>query len=267
MKKYLSFFRIRFLNGLQYRAAAYAGIATQFTWAMIELLMYSAFYRSNPSAIPMEMSQLTSYIWMRQALLGLFMTWYYDSDIIDLVTSGNVAYELCRPIDIYTMWFIKNLATRVARATLRCMPILIFSLFLPHNYGLNPPNDLKSFILFIISVTLGTGLSVSFIMLIYISSFYTISSLGMRIIATNIMSFMSGEMIPLPFLPDSIRKIITLFPFASMQNTPFLIYTGVYAHNEAISMILLQIVWLTIVLSVGKLWIDTALKKVVVQGG
>lgn len=30
MRKYISFFRIRFINGLQYRAAAYAGIATQF---------------------------------------------------------------------------------------------------------------------------------------------------------------------------------------------------------------------------------------------
>ena len=32
MKKYLSFFRIRFIAGLQYRAAAWAGIATQFAW-------------------------------------------------------------------------------------------------------------------------------------------------------------------------------------------------------------------------------------------
>ncbi|AGI39710.1 hypothetical protein Clst_1656 [Thermoclostridium stercorarium subsp. stercorarium DSM 8532] len=32
MKKYISFFRIRFINGLQYRSAAYAGIMTQFAW-------------------------------------------------------------------------------------------------------------------------------------------------------------------------------------------------------------------------------------------
>lgn len=32
MKKYLSFFRLRFVNGIQYRAAALAGIVTQFAW-------------------------------------------------------------------------------------------------------------------------------------------------------------------------------------------------------------------------------------------
>ena len=32
MRAYRSFFRIRFSNGLQYRAAALAGVVTQFFW-------------------------------------------------------------------------------------------------------------------------------------------------------------------------------------------------------------------------------------------
>ena len=215
----------------------------------------------------MEMNQLTSYIWLRQALLSLFMTWYYDNDILELVTSGNVAYELCRPVDIYTMWFLKNAATRVSRAVLRCMPIIIFSLFLPNNIGLSLPADWLALILFLISVVLGSMLSISFIMLIYISTFYTLSSLGIRIVAVNIAAFLSGELIPLPFLPDSLRNVITLLPFASMQNTPFLIYNGVYGHVESLNMILIQLFWLTFIFGAGKLWIGGAVKKVVVQGG
>ena len=40
MKKYLSFFRLRFNTGLQYRAAALAGIVTQFFWGC---LLYTSF--------------------------------------------------------------------------------------------------------------------------------------------------------------------------------------------------------------------------------
>ena len=40
MKKYLSFFRLRFITGLQYRTAALAGIATQFFWEL---------WKSSPS--------------------------------------------------------------------------------------------------------------------------------------------------------------------------------------------------------------------------
>ena len=50
MNKYLSFFRLRFVNSLQYRSAAFAGIATQFFWGLMELLLFSAFYRAGDTA-------------------------------------------------------------------------------------------------------------------------------------------------------------------------------------------------------------------------
>ena len=48
MRKYLSFFRIRFSMGLQYRAAAAAGIVTQFVWGGMEVLVFRAFYPLQP---------------------------------------------------------------------------------------------------------------------------------------------------------------------------------------------------------------------------
>ena len=36
----------RFATGLQYRAAAAAGIVTQFVWGLMELLLYKAFYET-----------------------------------------------------------------------------------------------------------------------------------------------------------------------------------------------------------------------------
>lgn len=65
MKKYRAFFRIRFLNSLQYRAAALAGVSTQFAWGFMEILAFVAFYRADPSAFPMGLSQIASYIWLQ----------------------------------------------------------------------------------------------------------------------------------------------------------------------------------------------------------
>ena len=66
MKKYLSFFKLRFAMGLQYRAAALAGIVTQFAWGFLEILMFRAFYRADASAFPIDFSALSSYIWLQQ---------------------------------------------------------------------------------------------------------------------------------------------------------------------------------------------------------
>ena len=54
MRKYLAFFRLRFSMGLQYRAAAVAGIVTQFFWGAMELLAFRAFYQADPGAFPMS---------------------------------------------------------------------------------------------------------------------------------------------------------------------------------------------------------------------
>ena len=50
--QYLTLFRIRFIAGLQYRAAALAGIMTQFAWGGMTVLLYRAFYQSDPAAFP-----------------------------------------------------------------------------------------------------------------------------------------------------------------------------------------------------------------------
>lgn len=71
MKKYLSFFRLRFITGLQYRTAALAGIATQFFWGAMEILTFRAFYQSDPASFPMTLQATSSYIWIQQAFLVL----------------------------------------------------------------------------------------------------------------------------------------------------------------------------------------------------
>lgn len=142
MKKYLAFFKMRFIAGLQYRAAAAAGILTQFAWGFLTIQMYAAFYRTNPSAFPMQFSELSSYIWLQQAFLALYMPWYYDKDILEMISSGAVAYELVRPVDLYNMWFLRIMSVRVSRVVLRCIPILIVAAFLPKQYGIGLPYEI-----------------------------------------------------------------------------------------------------------------------------
>jgi len=264
MKKYLSFFTIRLVNGLQYRAAAIAGIVTQFAWGGMTLLMFRAFYNYNLGAFPMTFPELSSYIWLQQAFLALYMPWYFDNDIFNAIVSGDIAYELCRPIDVYAMWFIKNAAVRLSRAILRCMPILIVAVFLPAPYTFSPPVSLLSGLMFLLSMILGFLVLIAFIMLIYITAFYTISPTGIRILATSVIEFLTGAIIPLPFFPQGIQKIVYMLPFAYVQGTPFLIYNGFISGTEVLKSILLQTFWFLLLMISVKLLMKRALKKVVV---
>ncbi|WP_373898754.1 ABC transporter permease [Haloimpatiens sp. FM7315] len=267
MKSYWSFFKIRFINGLQYRAAAYAGIATQLAWGFMYIMLYHSFYESNPSSSSMSISQISSYIWLQQSFLALFMTWFLDNEIFDLISSGNISYELCRPLNLYNMWFVKNCSIRLSKTLLRCFPILIIAYFMPDSYKFNGPASLSSFILFIISMFIAFMVVVAYCMIIYIVTFYTISPIGIRVILTMVADFLAGGLVPLPLLPEWLTKYINFSPFASMQNAPFRIYSGNISDKSAVITIILQIFWAAALIIFGKFVMSKAIKKVVVQGG
>ena len=84
---------------------------------------------------------------------------------------------------------------------------------------------------------------------------------------TAITGFLSGGVIPLPFFPEAVRNVISLLPFAAMQNMPLQIFCGTMTGTEALAGILFQTVWLFILVFLGKLVMHRALQRVVVQGG
>lgn len=266
-KTYFSFFRIRFNMGLQYRVAAVSGAATQLLWGLMECLAFMAFQESDSTAYPMALSATVSYIWLREAFFSAFSTWNADGDIFDSIVNGGIAYELCRPFSIYHMWFSKTVAGRVAGAGLRCVPLLTVAFLLPEPFRLRLPASLTHFILFIITLFLGLGVTVAFCMFTYILAFFTISPQGVRVLFTSMIDFLSGAIIPLPFMPDAVRKVVELLPFAGMFNVPLLIYSGELAGAEMWRSIGMQCFWLVTLVVLGRVLCKAAERRIVVQGG
>ncbi|WP_243122824.1 ABC transporter permease [Haloimpatiens lingqiaonensis] len=267
IKAYYSLFKMRLLKGLQYRVAALAGISTQFFWGFMYIMIFEAFYKSTPTIQPISFRELIQVIWLQQSFLVFIMLWYRDNELLDLITSGNIAYELCRPINLYKFWYSKLIAQRISGALLRCFPIMIIAIFLPYPYNFSLPPSFASFILFLITLNLGLILIVAISMLIYISIFYTMSSTGSLLIFGVFGEFLSGLVIPVPLMPKSLQKIVYLLPFRYTSDLPFRIYAGNIPVKEALISIGVQIIWIAIIITLGQLWIKKALKKIIVQGG
>lgn len=108
---------------------------------------------------------------------------------------------------------------------------------------------------------------VSFCMLVYVLTFFTISPQGLRILFVSCVEFFSGALIPLPFFPDRIRLLMELLPFASMQNVALRVYSGSMSRGEMEKAVFLQFFWLIVITLAGKMLCKTAEKRVTVQGG
>lgn len=267
MKKYISFFRIRFITGLSYRAAAWSGMVTQFFWGMMLILSFNAFYRTDPAAFSMDFSALCSYIWLQEALHSLFTIWRMDNSTFESIRSGDIAYELARPIGLYGTWFSKDLASSISNTLMRCIPVILVTAFLPAPYGLKLPANLFSGIMFLISLSLGVLVISAVRMLIYISTFHTLNPRGVQVVAVSAAEFLSGAIIPLPFFPDKPRTVVECTPFAALQSSPLLIYTGAYTPEKALYLLGLQLFWAVTLIVLGRVWLSHSLRRVVVQGG
>lgn len=267
MKKYLSFFRMRLMTSIQYRASYVSGLVTQLPWGLMECFAYMTLHESGSGVFPMELSSVVAYIWLKEAFFMLLTTWNTDNDIMESIVSGGVSYELCRPLSVYGMWFARSAGGRMATIVSRSLPILVVALVLPQPFRLILPSGLGQALLFAVSLLMGTGIAVALCMLVYLICFFTISPKGIRRLMMSMGDLLSGGLIPLPFVPQPWRTVIGMLPFASMQNTPFLIYSGELSGADAWTAMGLQLFWFAALILLGQMVCLLAQRRIVIQGG
>jgi ABC-2 type transport system permease protein len=267
MKPYFSLLRVRFLNGLQYRAAALGGLATQFFWGIMLVFIYTAFYDGADSSNGFLFKDLVTFIWLQQAFLSFIFLYDWDSEMLDMITSGGISYELCRPVNIYQVWYVKLFSKRLARGVLRFAPVVILGFLMPSPYNLSLPESSLSFLLFIITLFMGLVLLVAISMMIYISIFKTTSPIGSVGIFGIIGEFFSGMTIPIPLMPEWLQRICKFLPFRWTSDLPLRVYSGNIGTTEAITGIAVQLVWILIIVTTGSLIMKRVTRLTIVQGG
>ena len=267
MKGYLSYFKTKIINELQYRSAAMAGIATQIFWGFLNCMVFIAFYSHVSVGVDITLRDLITYVWLNQAFLKLIYIRVRDSEIMDAIKNGTVAYELCRPYDLYFWWYIKYLSEKYASVLLRFIPIIILGVFLPEPFKLQMPESVLSFILFVITLLLGSLIICGILMIIQSISFFTTESKGISDIVFVICDLFTGSLLPLPLMPKIIQSIGMYLPFRLISDLPFRVYSGNIGIESATKCIGIQIIWIVILLILGELIMKKALKKVCIQGG
>lgn len=267
MRKYWSFFKLRLMAGLQYRAAALAGMSTQFVWGAMEILLYRAFWLEHPARFPMGLEALSAYIWLQQAFLSLFALWHWEFDILESVKTGAVSYELLRPADLYGMWMARSVAGRLARAALRMVPVIFVSSLLPAPWGLRLHLTPAAFAVFLAAMVLMVLVVCAYGLLVYALTFYLTDPNGLMVLSLAAADLLGGAIVPLPFLPEGVRRFAALTPFAAMQNVPLRIFGGDISLAEAPAMLGLQVFWAAVLIGAGYLLTRNGLRRTVILGG
>ncbi len=267
MKVYYSYFKMRFINSFQYRAAAIAGICTQFFWGFIYIMIYQAFYSSTNSKMPISFQEMVNYIWLQQGFLLFIMLWVRDGELLEMIKNGNISYELCRPQDLYPFWFIKIITQRLSGAILRFLPIIIFASLIPKPYKITLPQSPLAFLIFVVTLMLGLIITTAISLFVHLIAFITIEASGIMNIIFVISDLLAGNLVPVPLMPNWLKTLSYLLPFRLSSDLPFRTYSGNIDIKEASLSILLQLFWILILILLGNMVLRKITKKIVVQGG
>ena len=266
MKAYLSIIKLRFAVQLQYRAAAAAAFFTNFFFGFVRVMVYHAFYASSQVVQPLSLEQAVTYTWLTQVTFRM-QPWSYDLDIINLIRSGNIAYEFCRPLNLYFTWYCRLISYRLVPTLLSGIPVYFCAYFLPAKLGLSFPVSLAAAAAWILSNILALLLGCAISNMITISVLWTIAGDGMIRIFPAVVMILSGVLIPLAYFPDWMQTLLTLLPFSSLVDIPMKFYLGIIPATGIFTYGLLQIFWISIFILIGLQLYNMAAKKVVVQGG
>lgn len=263
MRSYLSIFKARLSVLFQYRAAAFAGICTQLFWGLVKVMILTAFYAQATTPQPIILGQAIAFIWIGQSLLQL-LPWNIDKEIEAQVRNGNVAYELVRPLDLYFLWFFRAMAMRIVPTFIRSTPLFVFALLF---FGLSLPVSVWAAVAFCVSVCLAVFLSTAITTLVIISLFWTLSGEGILRLLPHIVLVLSGLVVPLPLFPNWMQTFLDWQPFRGIVDIPSRLYTGVIPVNEAFIYFGFQLMWIVVIIVLGRFLMKRAVNQFVIEGG
>lgn len=263
MRAYLSTFRMRWKMEIQYRGAALGGIFCQAFFGLILVSLYRALYASRPQALPL--SSVVTYVWLQQAFFRMLLS--SDSDLLDKIRTGGIAYDLCRPLSPYAYYYVRAAAQKLMGSLIRALPMLAFALLLPEGWGITAPASLPALMLGLAGIFLGLLCVCALDNITMGLSMRTIDSKGVQSLLNLLMMTFSGNILPLTLFPDAWQRAITLLPYAQLLDAPIRLYTGEWALAQAPRVLLLQGAWTAVLVGLGMLIWKQNQKRIIVQGG
>ena len=123
---------MRWKMEIQYRGAMIGGVICQVFFGLILVSLYHALYDGKPQSIPME-SVSTGELY-RSMLRGAS-----DSELAGKIRTGDIAYDLSRPLNLYGYYYVRILALKLMGSIMRAVPMLLFAACLPKGWGVMLP--------------------------------------------------------------------------------------------------------------------------------
>ena len=247
-----------------YQLAALGGLVANTTFGLLKVAILFATVRAAGGELNgYDIGAISAYIWISQAMLGS-VNLNGRSDIATRIKDGGIVVDFLRPLNVQAA----SIATEVGQSLFalipRGLPTVSIGIFV---VGMNLPSAPSGYALGALSLLLGIVVSSATVYLVAAAGFWLVETRGVQVLYMVVSGFLAGLYVPIDLFPTALRVAAECTPFPSMLIYPVDVLSGRVAGLDAVGLVALQVLWLTLVALVGHLMTRAGRHKLEVQGG
>ncbi|MGW5384094.1 ABC transporter permease [Nocardia sp. NPDC003963] len=248
----------------RYKLAMFAGLFTNCVFGFVRAAVMVAAIDATGGFGGYDAGSIGAYVWISQGLLGALQFMAAELELAERIRTGDIAIDFLRPVDVQ----LGNLASDLGRALCTLIPRGIPSLLVGAlTFGLVLPGTPESYLLGLLSVVLAAAISFLSLFVLTTVGFWVVETRGLRTLYQTCGPFLAGLFVPVHVFPDWLQVIAGCTPFPSMLQVPVDVLSGRVGGWDAAQSVGMQIVWLLVVLVLGRVLLAAGRRKLEVQGG
>lgn len=268
LKTYLPFTRAGIHGATTYRANFIAWFIGDIMYCFVMYYVWRAVFASSGQSTFNGFTMTDMVVFLFVTNLTGYLT---ESDgsfaVGEEVRDGNIAMRLIKPVSFDMTFLFTELGQKSLTFTLIFVPMLAgVEIYKYVAYG-QVMFSIGRFALYMLSVVMSYLFSFYMNVCFGFMAFFLKNLWGFNILKASILRFLSGSVIPLAFMPDTLRTVMEWLPFSSLSYTPVMIYMGKYSGAEIAMRLTLQFLWVVAFYLISKMILSVALRHVTVQGG
>lgn len=264
MRKYLSIFKANWQAVFEYRLNFFLGRLENIILLITLYFLWTSVFARHETIFDYNKAEILTYVIGGHFLRTLILetrTKFVGEEIY----SGFISSVLLKPISYFWQWFAEDFARKTLTISTSIFEAAIFIILV------KPPlfiqKDMNLIFLAIAAVILAALLNFVINFTWALIGFWSDNVYGPHFLIEVIVSFASGSIFPLDFLPSFLFRFFQVLPFSFVFFFPLKLYLGQLASMAILAGFLFQILWFGISLLVYKFIWNKGVKVYSAVGG
>jgi viologen exporter family transport system permease protein len=260
LSPYPQLVRAGFQRYATYRQAALAGLTTNTVFGLLRASVLVAVLAQRGPVGGYDIATAVTYVWLGQGLLNVVNLWS-DRELAGRVRTGDIVIDLGRPWDLQTALLATDLGRAGYAVLMRMLPPMAFgAVFFPFRWPEHP----ATWVLFVVSMVLGTAVSFGIRFLLNLSAFWLLDARGVLAVWGTVGGLLSGLILPLAWFPAWAQAVLAWTPFPALFQMPIDVFTE---RGDPLAILVHQLFWAAALFALGRVALARGTRRLVVQGG